>query len=349
MDPDGPLLYILFFLLLFLSAFFSASETAFSSCNQIKLRVKADNKSKSAKLALKLIDKFDNSLITILIGNNVVNILASTIATVIGIFLFKGNTSLGTLMATIFTTIVVLIFGEIIPKNIASVWADRMAMLCAYPIFAMKILLFPISIIYTGLLKLLDKILKVDKKEPLITEDEFSDIIDSIEEEGLIEEEESDIIQSAVDFGDITVKEIYTKKENMVMLDIKTNPKDIINFLLEIDYSRIPVYSHNENHIIGILHVRRYLKQVMTYNDYSLRKNLVRPYFVSLDMKIDDVFEEFRKKKTHIAIVSDKNKNAIGMLTMDDVLEELVGEMGDYTTIIPKKSGDSKWLLLLSV
>ena len=341
MDPDGPLLYILFFILLFLSAFFSACET-FSTCNQIKLSVKADNHNKSAKLALKLIDKFDNSLITILIGNNVVNILASTIATVIGIVLFKGNSALGTLVATIFTTIVVLIFGEIIPKNIASVWSDKVAMICAYPIFVMKIILFPISIIYTGLIKLLDKIFKVNKKEPIITEDEFSDIIDSIEEEGLIEEEESDIIQSAVDFGDIRVKEIYTKKENMTLLDIKTSPKDIIHFLLESDYSRIPVYSNNENHIIGILHVRNYLKQVMINHDYTLRKVLVRPYFVNLETKIDDVFEEFRKKKTHIAIVSDDKKNAIGMLTMDDVLEELVGEMEDSTTVIHLKEGDIK-------
>ncbi len=338
MDPDGPLLYIVFFVLVLFSAFFSASETAFTKCNRIKLKVKADDGSKSAKLVLKIVDNFDNSLVTILIGNNIVNILASTIATIVGIYLFHEN---GSLFATIFTTVIVLIFGEIIPKNIATVWADKLSMICSYPIYALKFLLFPLSIIYSGIIKILNKIFKVNKKEPVMTEDEFTDIIESIEEEGLIEEEESEIIQSAVDFGDITVKEIYTKKENMVMLDIKNSSHDaIVKFLLEENFSRIPVYSATPDNIIGILHVRTYLKQIMVNKDYSLRKTLVKPYFVSLDMKIDDVFEEFRKKKTHIAIVVDSSKKTIGMITMEDVLEELVGEIGELEDNLENKGGD---------
>lgn len=326
MDPDGPLLYIIFFALVIMSGFFSMSETAFAYCNRIKLKVKADDGNKSAKLALNIVENFDNSLITILIGNNIVNILSSTIATVIGIFLFKEN---GTLVATVFTTVVVLLFGEIIPKNIATVWSDRIALITCYPIYFFKIILFPLSIVYMGFLKLLNKIFKTDKKDPVITEDEFTDIIESIEEEGLIEEEESDIIQSAVDFGDITIKEIYTKLENVVAIDINSSKDQITQTLLEENYSRIPVYSSKPDNIIGILHVRTYLKQVMTKKDYSIKKSLIKPFFVNVDSKIDDVFEEFRKKKMHIAIVVDNNKKVIGMVTMEDVLEELVGEIDE--------------------
>ncbi len=326
MDPDGPLLYIIFFALVIMSGFFSMSETAFAYCNRIKLKVKADDGNKSAKLALNIVENFDNSLITILIGNNIINILSSTIATVIGIFLFKEN---GTLVATVFTTVVVLLFGEIIPKNIATVWSDKIALITCYPIYFFKIILFPLSIVYMGFLKLLNKIFKTDKKDPVITEDEFTDIIESIEEEGLIEEEESDIIQSAVDFGDITIKEIYTKLENVVAIDINSSKDQITQTLLEENYSRIPVYSSKPDNIIGILHVRTYLKQVMTKKDYSIKKTLIKPFFVNVDSKIDDVFEEFRKKKMHIAIVVDNNKKVIGMVTMEDVLEELVGEIDE--------------------
>ena len=344
MDPDGPLLYIIFFALVIMSGFFSMSETAFAYCNRIKLKVKADDGNKSAKLALNIVENFDNSLITILIGNNIVNILSSTIATVIGIFLFKEN---GTLVATVFTTVVVLLFGEIIPKNIATVWSDRIALITCYPIYFLKIILFPLSIVYMGFLKLLNKIFKTDKKDPVITEDEFTDIIESIEEEGLIEEEESDIIQSAVDFGDITIKEIYTKLENVVAIDINSSKDQITQTLLEENYSRIPVYSSKPDNIIGILHVRTYLKQVMTKKDYSIKKTLIKPFFVNVDSKIDDVFEEFRKKKMHIAIVVDNNKKVIGMVTMEDVLEELVGEIDEVEKDVfelDDKDGDLSWL-----
>lgn len=344
MDPDGPLLYIIFFALVIMSGFFSMSETAFAYCNRIKLKVKADDGNKSAKLALNIVENFDNSLITILIGNNIVNILSSTIATVIGIFLFKEN---GTLVATVFTTVVVLLFGEIIPKNIATVWSDRIALITCYPIYFFKIILFPLSIVYMGFLKLLNKIFKTDKKDPVITEDEFTDIIESIEEEGLIEEEESDIIQSAVDFGDITIKEIYTKLENVVAIDINSSKDQITQTLLEENYSRIPVYSSKPDNIIGILHVRTYLKQVMTKKDYSIKKSLIKPFFVNVDSKIDDVFEEFRKKKMHIAIVVDNNKKVIGMVTMEDVLEELVGEIDEVEKDVfelDDKDGDLSWL-----
>lgn len=326
MDPEG---IILFIVLVFLSAFFSGSETSFSCANKIRIKIKADDGNKTAKLVLKVLNNFDKSIITILIGNNIVNTAASALATVLVVSQL-GNTY-GPLVATIATTILVFIFGELLPKSISKVNADRFVGFLSYPLYFLMIIFTPISLLYSGLLKLVNKIFKSKEKEDdnNITEDDFTNIIEHIEEEGLLEEDESDIIQSAVDFGEIKVKEIMTPKDDMVALNIDTFNKDnIIKFLMEEKFSRIPVYSKNIDNIIGILHVRSYLKEILLHKNFSISRVLIKPYFVTLEMNIDDVFEELRKGKTHIAIVIDNNKT-VGMITMEDILEKLVGDIDE--------------------
>lgn len=340
MDPEG---FILFILLIFLSAFFSGCETAFSYANKIRLKVKADDGKKSAKLVMKILNRFDTSIITILIGNNIVNTAASAIATVFVVA--KLNQNIGPLVATIATTLIVFFFGELLPKSISKVNADFLVQIYAYPLYLLIIVFTPISFLYNLLLKGINKLFKNKEEEKDITEDDFTNIIEHIEEEGLIEEDESDIIQSALDFGDIKVKEIITKKENMVALDIHSiNKKTIIPFLMEEKFSRIPVYSKTIDNIIGILHVKTYLKEILLHHNYSIHRILIKPYYVTMDMHIDDIFEELRKGKTHIAIVVDKNKT-IGMITMEDILEKLVGDIDESMdeadkTIYLKKGGN---------
>lgn len=340
MDPEG---LILFVVLVFLSAFFSGCETAFSYANKIRIKIKADDGNKTAKLVLKILNKFDSSIITILIGNNIVNTAASTIATVFVVS--KLGDTIGPIIATLVTTIIVFLFGELTPKSFSKANADKLVNFYAYPLYALIIIFSPLSFLYSLILKLINKIFKNKEDDSSITEDDFSNIIEHIEEEGLLEEDESDIIQSALDFGDIKVKEIITKKEDMVAINIdKINKKTIISFLMEEKFSRIPVYSGTIDNIIGILHVRTYLKEILLHNNYSISRVLIKPYFVTADMNIDDIFEELRKGKTHIAIVVDKNKT-IGMITMEDILEKLVGEIdesvdeADKTMVLKLKKG----------
>jgi len=328
---------ILLIVLLILSAFFAMAESALSYCNQIKLRSKAEEGSKSASLVLKTLDKFDNSIIDILICTNIVHILFSVIATILSIELISESswnvdaTEMGTLIATIGSTIVVFLFGEIIPKTIAKARADDVSRLVIYPMTLLGYILLPVSIVFRGLLKLTRKIFKNEKKNILISEDDFQDIIDDIAEDGIIEEEESEIIQSAVDFDDLKVKEVMCPRHKIVALNINKigTKEELIDFICDNNFSRIPVYKNNLNNILGILHTRTLLKTLMTSDEYDIEKLLVEPLYVKPNVHLDTIFEEFKRKKTHIAIVTDKDDKTIGLVTMEDVLEELVGDIDE--------------------
>lgn len=345
MDPLVPLLHILanntngtknivpyiiiVVLLILLSAYFSMAETALSCCNRIRMSVKAENGSKSAKLVLKLIEKFDKSLITLLIGNNVVNLAASTIATMVFLIVFNYNESLASAVSTAVLTLIIFFAGELIPKNIAKSYPDKIVMILAYPLIVLYYLFYPLSIIFYGINKLIQKIFKVNNNDTNFTEDEFQAIVETVEEEGGIDEEESDIIQAAVDFGDIKVSDVLTPIDKIVAIDIKkTSRKELMNFLLDTIYSRIPVYDGDKSNIIGILHVRKFLKNVMTTKSISVRAAITEPLVVSSNYKLDDMIEFFKENKKHMAVVKDDEGKTIGIVTMEDVLEELIGEQG---------------------
>lgn len=325
--PDPSRVFFIIALVL-LSAFFSMTESALSYCNQIKLKVKAEGGSKSARLVLNVLDKYDKYMVTILICNNIVNILISVLATIICVDLFA---SYGVLVATIGSTLFVFLFGEMIPKAIGKSRPDGISQISVYPIKGLSIILTPISLIFQGMINLFKRVFKANKKEPLMSEDDFQDVIESIEEQGQIEAEESEIIQSAVEFADMKVKEVMRSKEEMIALDINNqwSKEQLIDYLVDNNYSRFPVYRGNLDHIVGILHARTALKSIMlnTYN--GIEKQLVKPLFVKPNMHLDTIFEEFKKKKTHIAIVVDKEQHTLGMVTMEDVLEELVGDIDE--------------------
>lgn len=330
-DPSSPLPYLVIIGLLILSAFFSGSEAAFLNCNRYKIKVWADDGKKSAKLANIILDKYENATICLLIGNNVVNVSSTVIATLIIVNLVGGNETLGTIITTVVSTIVVFIFGELLPKNIAKANADRFTLLLSYPIIVIMILLLPVSIIFRGIIYLIRKILN-KKTEENFTDDDFQNVVDKKSEDGVIDKEESEIIIAAVDFGDTLVSEVLTKRDKIVAIDInKCNNKYLIKLFQETSFSRIPVYDKNIDNIVGILHVRTFLKEFLHNNKIKATDYLLPCYEVDPKIKLDEMFNGFRSHKTHIAIVKEKNKT-IGMITMKDVLEELVQDIDEKGT-----------------
>lgn len=321
--------------LIILSAFFSASETALTCCNRVRMKVKAENGSKSAKLVMKLLGMYDKSLITLLIGNNIVNVSSSAIATVVFLIVFNNNKNLASTISTIVMTLLVLFFGEVIPKNMAKEKADKFVLFCCYPLFFFHIIFFPLMLIFNGLLLLVKKIFKMDENKTTMTEDEFQGIVETVEEEGGIDEEESDIIQAAVDFGDITVKSVLTPIDKVVAIDVKKMAKrELIEYIKNVEYSRIPVYDGTIDNIIGILHIRKCLKNIMNTKSFSIKSAISEPFFVLDNCKLDDMIDIFKLQKKHLAIVKDANEKNIGIVSMEDVLEELVGELEDGTSLV---------------
>lgn len=313
-------------LLIIGSAFFSAVETALTCCNRVRLKIKAENGKKSAKLTLKILKKYDQSLISILVGNNIVNITSSSIATLIALSLIN-NESIATTVSTIVMTVVVFMFGEIIPKNIAKANSDKLAQILSYPLVITYVITYPIMLIFNFVLWLFKKIFRIKDNSTTLTEDEFKDIVVYGEEEGLIDGEESDIIQAAVDFNDITLKSILTKKENIISLNYNSlSRNEILKSINDIKFSRIPVYIDNPDNIVGILNIRKFLKLAINSKKFALKQSISDVIKVKDYTSLNEMVEIFKNKKNHMAIVYNDMNELIGIVTMEDVLEELVGE-----------------------
>lgn len=331
---DGLTRIILLIVLLVLAAFFSLTESAFSYCNRIRMKVESDDNNRSAKLVLKYLDNFDRYIVTNLICSNVVILLFSVVSTMLFVDAMKeiGNNNpneIGALVSTIVATIVIFYLGEIIPKAIGRTFPQKTSKICVYPIMVFDIILFPISFIFTMLVKLIKKIFHAPDNDGTIDEEDFQDIVDDIEDKGLIEPEESEIIQSAIEFDDTKVKQVMCPRDEIVALDInkKMNKDELIDYILDNQFSRFPVYEGSIDNIIGILHTQKLLKELMNNDNYDIRSLLMEPIMVSPNVHIDTIFEEFKKKRTHIAVVQDKDNKTLGIVTMEDVLEELIGDI----------------------
>lgn len=338
-DPSSPISWPLVCLsivgiivLVLLSAFFSLSETAFACMNKFRMKVKADEGDKKAKLVLKLYEKFDKTLIAVLVGNNIVAVLVSVISTVLFVSLLGHlhvDASVSSMIATITMTIIVYLFGDTIPKFIARAMPDKIALMNVRFLYAFSIVVKPFSLIFEGLTWLLNKILKT-KDKPSLTEEEFSNVVESIEDEGLLEQNESDIIHASLDFADTSVKEILTPVDKIYALDInKIDHEKLNDVLLSTEYSRIPFYDASIDKIIGILHVKTYLRNYIHNHEVDIKKSLGKPYFVTTQITMNELLDGFNKAHTHIAIVLSNTKKVIGMVTMEDVLEELVGDINE--------------------
>lgn len=338
-DPRSWLYILLIILLLVASAFFSLTETAFAAMNQFRMKVKADEGSKPAKLVVKIHEKYDRTLIATLIGNNIVAILASVISTVLFLMLLRiygVSDEVISVIATVVTTLLFYLFGDTIPKLIAKALPDKTAMFSSYIIYGFSIILFPVIIIFQGVIWVVYKVFRF-KEKPTLTRDDFTNIVESIEEEGLIEENESDIIYASFDFVDTSVKEVLTPRAKMFAIDLQGLTHEKLNqHLLETNYSRIPIYRGNINNIVGILHVKTYLHKYLKNRDIAIESTLQKPYFVTTQIMMDEMIEGFKRSHTHIAIVRGSKDTVLGMVTMEDVLEELVGDINEFSPKITK-------------
>ncbi len=331
-DPLSWLYLISIIILLFLAFFFSLTETSFATLNLFKMRVKADEGNKKAQLVVKIYTKYERTLITSLLGSNIVSILASVLGVSLFILLLgklEITNELISFISTIVLTILFFFFGDIVPKLIAKAIPNKTAMAISYYAYFFYFLFYPVVMLLEGILWLFYKIFRL-KEKPTLTKDDFTNIVDSIEEEGLIEENESDIIHASFAFANTSVKDVLTPLEKMFAIDIiSLSHEKLHELILKTTYSRLPIYEKDLNNIIGILHIKSYLNAYFKNKAVSIRSTLQKPYFVSTSIKMDEMFEGFKKHHTHIAIVMSSNKKVLGMVTMEDVLEELVGEINE--------------------
>ena len=319
--------YILLVILIALSAFFSASETAYTTVNKIRLQNYVDAGSKKAKTALFIAENYDRTLTTILIGNNIVNIGASSIATLLFVKLFGPS---GAAISTAVMTILILIFGEVLPKSFAKESSEKFALAFSRPLRILMTVFWPVVFLFIQLKKVAKHISPIKEEEtPTVTEQELKFIVESIEDEGVLEKQESELVQHALEFDEKTVQEVLTPRVDMTTLDIEDDLQTNIGLVLTERFSRIPVCRGTSDRIIGILHTKDLL-EALVRGDAIVLASMVQPaFFVYKTKKLSSLLADFKRNKTHVAIVTDDYGGTVGMVTMEDLLEELVGDIWD--------------------
>ncbi len=327
------MMYVVLIVLIFLSGFFSSSETAYASLNKIRIKSYAENGNKKAKTALDIADRFEEMISAILIGNNVVNIAASSIGTVLATAML--GEAYGPLVSTVVMTILVLIFGEVLPKCYGKQNSEFIALNVGGILKFLMKLFSPLIFLLVKLQNLVTKLTSKNKgaSEPSVTEEELMYIIENIEEEGVINEDESELVQSALKFNDITVKEVLTHRVDIAAVDINDDIDNIIDLVIKERFSRMPVYDKTIDKIVGILYTKDLLEEKILGKEIDLRNMISKPIFVHKTKKIFELLNEFKSNKHHIAIVTDDYGGTMGIVTMEDMLEELVGEIWDEDEI----------------
>ena len=336
--------YILLVILIALSAFFSASETAYTTVNKIRLQNYVDAGSKKAKTALFIAENYDRTLTTILIGNNIVNIGASSIATLLFVKLFGPS---GAAISTAVMTILILIFGEVLPKSFAKESSEKFALAFSRPLRILMTVFWPVVFLFIQLKKVAKHISPIKEEEtPTVTEQELKFIVESIEDEGVLEKQESELVQHALEFDEKTVQEVLTPRVDMTTLDIEDDLQTNIGLVLTERFSRIPVCRGTSDRIIGILHTKDLLEALVRGDAIDLASMVQPAFFVYKTKKLSSLLADFKRNKTHVAIVTDDYGGTVGMVTMEDLLEELVGDIWDEEIIQDFVQIDSQHFLI---
>ncbi len=325
MDAGSWIRIILLIVLLMGSFYFSGIETAFSSVNKVRIRGYAEDGNKKASKALYIIEHFDRAIITALIGNNIVNTGAAALVTAIVIDTW-GEGAVG--IATVITTLVLFFFSETLPKNIAKDRSEDVSMAAAPSLSFLMLIVHPIAFVFSGISTALTRLFGV-KDEPSVTEDELYDLIENIEEESDMGRQKSELVQSAMDFFDITVQDVFTPRVDVVALDIDDDDETNNRVIQECKHSRLPVYKGSIDNIIGILHVRNYLRERIKTGKADISALMTPPYFIPQTGKIDEQLAYMSENKVPLAVVTDEYGGTMGIVTTEDILEELVGEIWD--------------------
>ncbi len=333
------------------SAYFSATETAFSTLNRIRIKNLAEKGSGRAKLTLKLAEDYDSLLSAILIGNNIVNILCSSVATLLFIEIFTGklDTNESTTVSTIVMTVVVLLVGEITPKSLAKRFPEKFAMFSAPVIRAIKFILYPLSIVFNGWQVLLSKMLKKDEEDKGMTEEELISIVEEAGEEGDFDEEETSLIKSAIEFGDLEVGDIYTPRIDVTAINANSALDEIREIFTKSGYSRIPVYEDDIDNIVGILYYKDFYAACFAGGGMKNILEILKPaIYVAKTQKVNDLMKELQEKQLHLAVVTDEFGSTAGLVTLEDILEEIVGDIWDeHDEIIEefKEIGEKEYIV----
>lgn len=322
-------LYIFAFLLLGCSAYFSASELAFTTVNQIRLKNLADNKVRGARKAIYIVEHYNKTLSTILIGNNLVNIGTTTICAYIFSTLIKSPT-LANVLNTVIMTLIILTFGEILPKTIAKADPQKFALRTSGIMYILLKVLTPISWIFIKMQSVATKKSKnqIDD-EPTVTEGELESIIDTMEEEGVIDHDNADIMQGVLDLQSRTAYDIMTPRVDVSAINYTDSVKNIQDVFMQTMYSRLPVYDETIDKIIGVLNQKDFFKAMLSGEKIYIKKIMSEPLFINENMKVDDVIRKMQANKKHMAVVLDEHGGTSGIVCMEDAIEEMVGEIYD--------------------
>ena len=325
--------------LIVFSAFFSSVEIALTSLNRMRLQKLAEDGKKSARVAEKIEQRYPEALTTILIGNNVVNIVLSSLSTIITLELLgKENEALVGVVSTLVSTVVLLIFGEIIPKLLGKSLALPYACATSYALRALMVIFYPITALVMALVRTVSRLWKKpdEEEKPTVTEEELATIIETVEEEGVIDEDSGELLQSALEFSDITVEQILTPRVDVQGIDSEDTPEQMLSEIMEARYSRFPYYKDSLDHIEGVFYIAPFLKAVAEQGIGAVDPaDYVRETcYVHKTTKLPDAMEKMREQKVHMIVVLDEYGGTLGIVTMEDILEQIIGDIWDESDII---------------
>lgn len=311
------------------SNYFSSAEMAYSSCNRLRLENARDDGVRRAAVAVRITERYDDALSAILIGNNLMNIAASSLGSVI-VILIAGDDEYAW-VSTVVITVLIIIFGETMPKIIAKNSSNRIALRDAYFIRALTVILLPLIKLSVGIIRLLTAGLKGEQPEDdeEAAAQELASIIETAEDEDVLDEDRSELIQAAIDFGDVSAFEVMTARVDVIALDIGDDRDKQLAVIESAPYSRIPVYEDSIDNVIGVLYLNHFLKALTGEGEPQIKELLMPPCYVYKTMKMPAVLGEMRRAKQHLAIVTDEYGGTLGVVSMEDVLEQLVGEIWD--------------------
>lgn len=324
MEGDGTSLVITLFALICMSSFFSASETAFTCFNKIRIKNLANLGDKKAIEVLKLAEEYDKLLSTILIGNNIVNITSASLATILFTKFFPSS---GVTISTIVMTIVVLIFGEISPKTLAKQHPEKFVLSTVSILKFFVIVITPLNFILSLWKKMFNKLFRKND-EPSITEEELKTIIEEVESEGVINKHEGELIRSAIEFDDLNAEDIYTPRIDIVAVEENDSIEEIKETFMESGYSRLPVYNESVDRIIGVIHEKEFYR-LINKKITSIKEITKDVLYITPNKKISSLLRDLQQAKTHMAVVVDEYGGTEGLVTLEDIIEELVGDIWD--------------------
>lgn len=342
--------WLVIVILLLVSGLFSASENAFSNCNKYHFKVLADEGKITPKIIVRLTDKFESTLVSVLVGNNIVQTLISTISAILFYNICQVNNwgeSIEVILSTVVVAFAVYVISDTCPKILSKAIPNKMVYILAWPDFIFSIILFPVILIFKGILTLVHKMFKI-KEDNILTKEDFIEKADEAvtdeninqEEEQLFKPEEMKIFDRAFIFDQIKVEQVLTPKEKIVSFDINQLTNKVLNSLImSSKFSRFPIYDEDKDNIIGILSVNTYFKEYNEDPHLDIRSILLEPLFFNKDAKVKEIFEKLNEEKVHIGLVRDEQGKLVGMVTMEDILEELIGETSSLESYYQAKRG----------